>query len=182
MSFDPYGNVPDPTAPIDPPAPDAGARPPADVARDRVQLPGIFLMVIGLLNLLYAGSLGITSYRLATVPAEEIEKVKQEMRRNPVQKKQLEELEAKGFDIEKLIRSAGTWSAGGGVAAVLVSLLGIFGGIRMLQLKSYGLCVFAAIVSAIPCVSGAGCCCIGEAVGVWAIVVLLSNDVRSAFR
>ena len=34
----------------------------------------------------------------------------------------------------------------------------------------------------VPCVSCAGCCGVGEVIGLWALIVLLSADVRSAFR
>jgi hypothetical protein len=54
--------------------------------------------------------------------------------------------------------------------------------VRMLQMRSYILCVIASLISAIPCVSLSGCCCIGQGVGIWALVTLFNSDVRSSFR
>jgi hypothetical protein len=66
--------------------------------------------------------------------------------------------------------------------AAIVALLVILGAARMLVLKSYGLSLFAAILTAIPCISPSACCLLGEGVGIWAVIVLLNPDVRSAFR
>jgi hypothetical protein len=64
----------------------------------------------------------------------------------------------------------------------LLALLTVFGAVRMMSLKGYGLAVFSAIVTAIPCISCMACCGFGEGVGIWALVVLLNPDVRAAFR
>ena len=50
------------------------------------------------------------------------------------------------------------------------------------QLRLFAVCILASAVSAIPCVSLAGCCCLGQGVGIWSILVLLSSEVRAAFR
>jgi hypothetical protein len=52
----------------------------------------------------------------------------------------------------------------------------------MVSLKSYGLAMTGSILAAIPCLSAMGCCGIGEAVGIWSLIVLMSADVKSAFR
>ena len=69
-----------------------------------------------------------------------------------------------------------------GVANVFTMFFAIFAGIRMLQLRNYGLVFFGALVSAVPCISGSSCCCIGEAAGIYAIILLLQSDIRDAFR
>jgi hypothetical protein len=74
-----------------------------------------------------------------------------------------------------------------GLAGVAGSLLGLlcgslilFGGIKMRSLQSYGLCMTASILAMVPCTSG--CCLIGLPVGIWALVVLSKPEVKNSFR
>jgi hypothetical protein len=62
------------------------------------------------------------------------------------------------------------------------ALVVIFGGIRMLQLRSFGICVLASLLAATPVISPTCCCGVGALVGIWSIVVLLAPTVRLAFR
>lgn len=55
----------------------------------------------------------------------------------------------------------------------------VYGALQMQQLKSYPLALAASILSMIPFISP--CCCIGLPVGIWALVVLLKPEVKSAF-
>ena len=65
------------------------------------------------------------------------------------------------------------WMVFGGVV--------IFGALKMKALQSYGLAMTAAIVAMLPCTSG-WCCLLGLPLGIWALVVLMNNDVKAAFR
>lgn len=56
----------------------------------------------------------------------------------------------------------------------------LFGGIKMRKLESYGLVMTAAILSVIPCTTS--CCLVGIPIGVWALVVLFKPEVKSSFR
>ena len=71
---------------------------------------------------------------------------------------------------------------GVGVFWLILSLITIFGGVRMMSLRSYGLAVAGAVIAVIPCVSPSGCCLLGEIAGIWALIVLMNADVRAAFR
>ena len=71
---------------------------------------------------------------------------------------------------------------GGGSLGLILSLLTMFGAIRMMSLKSYGLAVFVSVLAMVPCVSCVGCCGMGEGIGIWSLIVLLSPEVRAAFR
>ena len=55
----------------------------------------------------------------------------------------------------------------------------VFAGMKMMKLESWGLCLAASIVAIIPCISP--CCCVGLPVGIWAVVVLLNDEVKTAF-
>jgi hypothetical protein len=63
------------------------------------------------------------------------------------------------------------------VAAIVITI----GGMRMKNLENYGLSMTASILLLIPC---CGPCCgiLGIPVGIWALVVLSDNTVRTAFR
>ena len=62
---------------------------------------------------------------------------------------------------------------------LLLGGLIILGAIQMKNFGSYGLAMTASIVAMIPCHY---CCLLGIPFGIWALVVLLSEDVKSAFR
>ncbi len=55
----------------------------------------------------------------------------------------------------------------------------LMGALKMRKLESYGLCMAASIIALVPCVSP--CCCIGLPVGIWALVVISSPDVKPYF-
>ena len=63
---------------------------------------------------------------------------------------------------------------------LLLSGLVIYGALKMKKLESYGLAMAAAVVAALPCTSP--CCVLGLPLGIWAIAVLVNQDVKSAFR
>jgi hypothetical protein len=72
------------------------------------------------------------------------------------------------------------------VVAVVTTAVGlaaaallIVGGLKMMKLESYALAMIAAVVAAIPCLSP--CCCLGLPFTVWAVVVLLKDEVKAAF-
>ncbi|MBY0523994.1 MAG: hypothetical protein K2R98_11380 [Gemmataceae bacterium] len=56
----------------------------------------------------------------------------------------------------------------------------ILGSIKMRQLQAYPLAVTASILSLIPQVSP--CCCFTLPFGIWALVVLMKPEVKSAFH
>lgn len=74
----------------------------------------------------------------------------------------------------------------GGVAGILFSIVGIavavfivLAALRMLSLRSYPWCIAASILAMIPCISP--CCVLGFPIGIWALIVLFSQDVKGLF-
>ena len=184
MSYDPYGYGPD-APPPDPsaPAPDAGA------VRERVQLPAIFLIVVGVLNLLFALYMLFSVVRVARVPAEQL--VEQQRRLSeslakvwPDVKEIIEQQqkEAAKRDPEEVKRQGLLLNGAITAGLLLASLLVLFGGVRMLKLRSYGLAVLGSVVVALPLISFPGCCCMGQVVGLWSLLVLMNADVKAVFR
>ena len=68
-----------------------------------------------------------------------------------------------------------------GLALICAAVI-IAAGVMMLQRKMYPLCVAGSILAAIPCLSFLACCLVGEGVGVWALVILMSADVKRSFQ
>jgi hypothetical protein len=132
-------------------------------AKQKVQAPAIALMAAGGLNVLAGcynvvvnGFLGAAS---SGVPTTGLSKDQQQT---------LATAQALG----------GTTAVILGVLILIVAAVIIFGGLQMMKLKSYGLAMTSAILAVIPCVS---CCITGIPIGVWAIIVLLKPEVKSAF-
>jgi hypothetical protein len=170
MSFDPYGaDVPDYSA--NPPPPDDAA------VRERVQMPAVFLIIVGALNLFGGGYCLLNGLVALRMPVEEFQR--QMARQNPQAIKQMEQM---GWSPEGVLAAIAYGFIGVGAVGALLALLTILGGVRMMQLRSYGLVVFVSILTMLPGISTSACCCLGEGVGLWALIVLLNGEVRSAFR
>lgn len=65
---------------------------------------------------------------------------------------------------------------------IAVGALIVFGGVQMLNQKMYGLAMTSAILCILPCVTCLGCCGVGEGIGIWALIVLMNEDVKRAFN
>lgn len=147
-------------------------------AAPRVTVPAIFLIVVGVLNLL--GSLAAfgAGYVYSQVSPAEVEKL---IDANPKNKARVEDWKREGHTVEELLNMFVKGAVITGIVTLTAALLVILGGICMLSLKAYPLAIIAALLAAIPWVSPTGCCGLGEGIGIWALVVLLSADVRAAF-
>jgi hypothetical protein len=150
--------------------------------RQRVQLPGIFLLIVAGLNLLGALYLlfGALTATLHT-PEELYEQQKQFGEAFPFFKEPMKEYLARTTPEEiKSQTMLFNWTFTG--LSLLGSLLGLLAGIGMLRMRWFGLAVAGSIATAIPCVSCLGCCGVGEGIGIWSLVVLLAEEVRAAFH
>lgn len=181
MSYDPnnYGS--------DVPPPDYGSAAPLPVdtefARQRTRAAGIALIVVAVLNLLFAVFLLISTIRSALQSPEELQKAQQSMIAMLPEDYQKEMQKQQGNQRPEDLKTQ-TMTIDGIATALfwITALLTLLAGIRMLSLRSYGLCIIGAICAALPCLSCGGCCGLGEIIGLWALIVLLSGDVRAAFR
>jgi len=125
-----------------------------------VQGPGIFLIIVGALGLaLHIFSLlaHVVGWTLARQPSTG----------NP--------------ELDRVM----TFLSGGAGVAIDLLLLGLsaligFGGLRMIKLKNYGLCIAASVIALVPCLSP--CCCLGLPAGIWALIVLSRPEVKAAFE
>ncbi|MBI3200798.1 MAG: hypothetical protein IT377_25935 [Polyangiaceae bacterium] len=77
-------------------------------------------------------------------------------------------------------------AAGMGVASLmylfwaLMSGLCFAGALRMKAMKNYGLAMTSAVVAVIPCTTYV-CCMLMMPFGIWALIVLMKPEVKSAF-
>lgn len=186
MSFDPFGQDPSATPQSSPgqqptfpgPAPAPGQTPNLISGREQVQLPGIFLIATGLLNLLCALLLGVAGFAFSRFPADKFE---QEMAKQ--QPENLARLREAGWTIDDMLRVYVYSGVGGGTAVFVAALISILGGICMMAQRRYGLAMFGALVTAVPCISPLSCPCLfGMMIGLWSVTVLLNQDVRAGFR
>jgi hypothetical protein len=194
---DPYGGQPpgyasgDPYAQPPPGYPpghlQGGAYPPAGVgdAARRVKAPAVFLIVANIISLLVAlVQCGGTIY-LATLGPDGLQQQRLHMIDffgGSAQKKDLDDAKAEILKEDKQAAYVSTMlqNVASGVVWLLASVVALYGAFRMMALKSYGLAVTSAILTAIPCVTP--CCLLGQIAGIWAAVVLFNPAVRSAFR
>ena len=72
----------------------------------------------------------------------------------------------------------------GGITLAIVSLIAgiimVMGGLKMMQQRSWGLAMLAAIVALVPCIQG--CCLLALPVGIYAIITLNDAEVKRGFR
>lgn len=61
---------------------------------------------------------------------------------------------------------------------LIANLLVIVGAMKMRSLSGYPLALTGAIAGIIPV---GGCCCLTMPLGIWALVVLVNQDVKRAF-
>ena len=149
------------------------SRPPSE----RTTMPGIFLVVVGVLNIFGGGFSALIGFAAANVPTEELHKQMEKQ-----QPGNLKEMEKAGITI-KTIQN---WYQGAGYVGLLNCLTGlliILGGIMLWTRKNYAIAVIAAVLAAIPVLSLSACPCIfGLGIGIWAMVVLSSAEGKAAFR
>ena len=134
--------------------------------------PGIFLIVIGILNLLCGlGGVGMALMFMA-VPEETFEKA---LEQQPAERRK--EMEQQGIG-PKQLRTIYVYGGGGtGVLGLISGPLIVLGGIQMCRGRGYGLAMLASILSLFT-----GCCLLGQIAGIWALSVLMNPEVRAAFR
>ena len=71
------------------------------------------------------------------------------------------------------------WLLVGIILVSIGSVISLYGGVQMLRLKQYPVCVAAAVIMLIPFTSP--CSWIGVIIGIWTLVALLRKDTRAAF-
>jgi hypothetical protein len=119
-----------------------------------VSMPGVVLMIIGIVYVI--GSLLFTILEVAGVGIG---------------------MAGGGNGVDTIINGAG-----GIISGILGFLFGFviaFGGMKMRQLRGYGVAMAGAVLAMLPCTC---CCIVGLPVGIWALIVLMKPEVKAAFK
>jgi hypothetical protein len=127
--------------------------------RQRINAPSIALMITGivggLLSLLML-IFNVFGFGLGALIAEEA-----------------------GEDALEMLFSGGLGAVSSLVGLAIAGFI-IYGASKMKDLLAWGVAVAASIVAMIPCVSP--CCVLGLPIGIWCLVVLFDQQVKSAFN
>ncbi len=148
-----------------------------EAAMQRTSVPGILFIVVGVLNLLISAYFVFNGAVAMTPTGKQMAKF--QIEQNAEQKKQFDQM---GWDLDQFINIIGLSEVIVAGLGILFAILTIVAGARMRALSGYGLAVVCSIVLCIPFLSPLGCCIFGQVVGILSLVVLLSPDVKSAFR
>ena len=137
------------------------------------QMPGIFLLIVGIINLLLAGYLVLNAVTIQALSDAEFEQYMTDTYTRAGR-------QAPAVDWRTVkspvVVSFFAWAAVSFVASIVI----ILGAVKMMTLRSYGLAMTGAVLSMIPLIS---CCCLGgQGIGIWALVVLLKPEVKAMFR
>ncbi len=127
--------------------------------RSRIELSGNLLMLVGGLGLLSALAFAVYSVVMLAIGI-------------------MAASDAGGDAIAQIIGQ----TVGFGCSVVMMlglSGLVLVGGLRMKQLRSYGLALAASVLAMLPCTSA--CCVIGLPVGILGLVTLMDEEVKEAF-
>jgi len=130
---------------------------PSAAAREQVMIPAILIMAVAGLGFFMAfltiglQTLGMGASMFSGVSEEEV--------------------------IGQLV--GGSVQIGMSIVSILFYAVAFFGAYKMKNLQSYGLACVAALLVAVPCISP--CCVLGLPVGIWALVVLMSEEVKRSF-
>jgi hypothetical protein len=144
-------------------------------AKKRLLVPGIFVILIGVMNLVPGGCCLSIGLMAQTVPDATIEQAA--TKRSPGE---MEKARQQGQD--PIAMAKGFYFYGGigvSVVSVLLMLLAMVGGGCMIAGRSLFLCSMGALAAIL---SPGGFGVLGLAVGIWAMVVLFNEEVRTAFR
>ncbi len=129
----------------------------------KTNLPGIFLIIIGVLSILLA--LVNLASGLIQGPGGNPFAQQMGMQADPSQ--------TVGFYL-------------GLVVVVLIflvtSVVVILAGVKMRALQSYNLVMAGTILAMVPCCTSWGCCLFATPVGIWALIVLMDPQVKASFR
>lgn len=141
-----------------------------EAAADRVKVPAIGLIVVGVINVI-----------LSVWGLIQVLFVKPDVAQFNAQMDQLNSVNPQiGQFMQQWVHFLyGPFGIANYIFQLIISVLILMGALKMLKLRSFEFSYAAAILSFLPCISP--CCCLGLVFGIWAIVVLSKADVKTQF-
>ncbi len=73
-----------------------------------------------------------------------------------------------------------SFALGSSLLEIIIAAFIVYAALKMRELQQWGFAVAASILAMLPCISP--CCVIGLPIGIWALVVLMRPEVKSAFH
>lgn len=165
--FAPPGGAP--AADAAPPLMNAASADARNVALARVKSSATGLLVTGILNVLFS-IISIASLAFMPKLVKELEP----------QLSQLHDPHLQEMLQKSLQTSSGVLGLASNLFGLLLSLLILWGALKMKSLRSYEFSMTAAILAMLPCFTP--CCLIGLPLGLWALMVLMKPEVKSQFH
>lgn len=144
-----------------------------DAGRSKARLPGILLLVSGLLGIL--AGLGMVFLIMNPGPLVEVLKKQEQQATDPQQRQRVQE-QIRVFENPK--PEEFTINLGQQVVATLFALGVTVTGLLMSRCRGYVVCMIGSVVSILPCNY---CCCLSLPIGIWALITLMNPDVKAAF-
>jgi hypothetical protein len=137
-------------------------------ARERVSLPAIFLIILGLLSLAAA----VTILALIWISPDVMMKGQYDMMKDMFPNQPLP-------PYEEWVKQQQVTATFINLLRVVMSILMTIGAMKMKALEGYGLAMTSAIIGIIPLCPNE--CCCATPFGIWAVIVLMNADVKRAF-
>ena len=137
-------------------------------ARDRVSLPAIFLLIVGLICLAW----NVMAIGLLWMAPDTVVRGKYDLMKDMFPQQPLPPYEE--YVKQEQVQQSVMYSI-----RIVVAILIVVGAMKMKAVNGYGLAMTAAILSVIPACPNECCCTLPF--GIWALVVLLNADVKRAF-
>ena len=132
--------------------------------QDLVKGPGLGLLIVGILGICL-GLFGVLSSVLGFGAAR------------------VQEMQDQGQQLPEWSRY---FMGGGGALQIVMNVIAIatsafvaYGGLQMQKMQGRSVCMVAAILAMIPCISP--CCPLGLPIGIWALMALNKPEVRAGF-
>lgn len=152
-------------------------RPNPDRARGRLATPAMLLLLFGLFGVFVE----VASLGAAAANPDALGNLVAVWMRDLADDLPADEKAEAEADIEEMkagLRLDDPLNVGSSALGLVLSLLMVIGAGKMRSLTGHGLAMTGAIAAIIPM---NGCCCLAMPVGVWALAVLMSPDVKAAF-
>jgi hypothetical protein len=149
--------------------------------RPLTDLPGIFLIILGVLSILASLFMGFRAVQVGMTSEQEFQQQLDASRE--LNEKVFGKASAQGMpDAATMKNLTIGMTAGGGVLGLIASAIMVLGGVRMRQYRSYALSMTASVAAMLPCITCTGCCGAGQGIGLWAMIVLLKPEVKALFK
>jgi hypothetical protein len=137
-------------------------------ARERVSLPAIFLMIVGLICLAW----NVMAIALLWMAPDMVVKGKYDLMKDMFPNQPLPAYEE--YVKQEQVQQSVMYSI-----RTVIAVLIVVGAMKMKAVQGYGLAMTSAILSVIPFCPNECCCTLPF--GIWALIVLLNADVKRAF-